>query len=986
MVWSSKAALAAVVILWLIIGSAGNAAVQNAEQAVQRAVEQVLEGRTEGLSIFVYPQILPAGTKIETWRGVIATLEHERWFVFIDELPGANWEHACKYVYLDPANGSVTVVPHKQPPELLPSMKLAIGTHIGEQSAPAAAPVKSPQPQRESLGGKNPDNLYAVLISGGASTYSNYPRYWNDISEIYKTLVQVYDYPDDHIWVCMSDGLNPAADRSDGTNSPFDLDGDGDNDITHSCTIANLTSVFGQLASTLDSQDTLLVYATDHGSSNSGWSVSLNLWGEEITDTQFTSIVNPIECKDQIFVLEQCYSGGFIDNLAGVANRVVMTAARYDESSWAMAPDYIYDEFVYYWTAAVRGMTPTGTPVDADYNDDGEVAMDEAFLYAQTHDSADETPQYQEEPDGYGATVSLNGSGPTSTGYVKFDRAQFSCSDLILVEVGDIDLTGSGPVSVSIVSDSEPSGESVTLLEIEPGAGVFQGTIPSASGVPSGDGVLQVQHADTIGVSYYDEDNGSGQAVTVTAEATADCLEPVISGVTVAWKNHDSARIQWNTDEPATSKIIYGTEVPPTMIVEDDTLVTVHIVELEDLDSCTIYAFIVESLDEAGNVATDDNGGQYYSFVTNQLVLLLEQEMDVNPQWTISGGQWAWGQPTGGGGEHGEPDPTSGYTGNNVYGYNLNGDYGNYIPEYHLTTPAINCSGGTGVTLEFYRWLGVETSSYDHAYLRISTNGSQWTNVWSNTTELSDSEWQLCTFDLSQWADNQATVYLRWTMGTTDSSWQFCGWNIDDVRMYYTLPCEITPTPMPPTLTPTVTPSPTRTPTSTPTLSPTWSPTLTPTATDTPVGTATPTFTPPATATLVPTSTPEVSPTATPIVPELGVDLLISSTYFSPGMEFLLVASILNPDPIVYPDVPFACVLDVYGAYFFYPEWTQEFAIELIQVEPGIAAKPILQFEWPNTGMDQVADLHFYGAMLLGDLSNLFGTMDIVTFGFGPQP
>jgi len=32
--------------------------------------------------------------------------------------------------------------------------------------------------------------------------------------------------------------------------------------------------------------------------------------------------------------------------------------------------------------------------------------------------------------------------------------------------------------------------------------------------------------------------------------------------------------------------------------------------------------------------------------------------------------------------------------------------------------------------------------------------------------------------------DGQATVYLRWTMGSTDSSWQYCGWNIDDVEVW----------------------------------------------------------------------------------------------------------------------------------------------------------------------------------------------------------
>ena len=50
-----------------------------------------------------------------------------------------------------------------------------------------------------------------------------------------------------------------------------------------------------------------------------------------------------------------------------------------------------------------------------------------------------------------------------------------------------------------------------------------------------------------------------------------------------------------------------------------------------------------------------------------------------------------FGQPTGGGGQNGYPDPTSGHTGANVYGYNLAGDYANNMPVYALTTDALNC-------------------------------------------------------------------------------------------------------------------------------------------------------------------------------------------------------------------------------------------------------------------------------------------------------
>jgi hypothetical protein len=157
--------------------------------------------------------------------------------------------------------------------------------------------------------------------------------------------------------------------------------------------------------------------------------------------------------------------------------------------------------------------------------------------------------------------------------------------------------------------------------------------------------------------------------------------------------------------------------------------------------------------------------------------------LDTNPGWVSSGGQWAWGHPTGGGGEHGSHDPTNGYTGVNVYGYNLSGDYTNNMPEYHLTTTAIDCSGWQAVSVRFRRWLGVEQPSYDHAYFRVSNDGVNWTTVWQNGSEIADAAWQLVSYDISAIADGHRTVYLRWTMGTTDSSWLYCGWNVDDVEI-----------------------------------------------------------------------------------------------------------------------------------------------------------------------------------------------------------
>lgn len=149
---------------------------------------------------------------------------------------------------------------------------------------------------------------------------------------------------------------------------------------------------------------------------------------------------------------------------------------------------------------------------------------------------------------------------------------------------------------------------------------------------------------------------------------------------------------------------------------------------------------------------------------------------DANPGWATTG-QWAFGVPAGNDG-----DPSSGHTGSNVYGYNLNGDYPNNMPRQYLTTGSMDFSDVTDVSMQFRRWLGVESSTWDHASIEISVGGGTWQVVWDHSGgSLNETSWSLQTYDISSFADNQSDVRVRWVMGTTDGSVTYHGWNIDDV-------------------------------------------------------------------------------------------------------------------------------------------------------------------------------------------------------------
>jgi len=155
--------------------------------------------------------------------------------------------------------------------------------------------------------------------------------------------------------------------------------------------------------------------------------------------------------------------------------------------------------------------------------------------------------------------------------------------------------------------------------------------------------------------------------------------------------------------------------------------------------------------------------------------------------WSLSE-EFEIGAPQGLGGEHGNADPAEAFEGVNVLGSDLsgNGDYGPNLDdrELYAISPNINCAAFVNVELTFMRWLNVEQSLYDHAYIDISTNnGNTWVELWTNDGTITDSDWSEMSFDISAYADANSTVKIRFSIGTTDNSWFYSGWNVDNFEL-----------------------------------------------------------------------------------------------------------------------------------------------------------------------------------------------------------
>ena len=203
---------------------------------------------------------------------------------------------------------------------------------------------------------------------------------------------------------------------------------------------------------------------------------------------------------------------------------------------------------------------------------------------------------------------------------------------------------------------------------------------------------------------------------------------------------------------------------------------------------CTTVDYYIYATDDEGNSRRDPLEPETHTFFVGTYNILFSDDFSTDLGWTGYGTtlQWRRGQPTGGGGQYGYPDPSIDHTpgsDNKVLGYNLSGDYQNYMPERAVTSPVIDCSDYVGVTLTFYQWLGVEQPTYDHAYIRVSNNGSNWVTIFANATEITDNSWLEQVYDVSQWADGESNFQVRFVMGTTDQAWLYCGWNIDDISI-----------------------------------------------------------------------------------------------------------------------------------------------------------------------------------------------------------
>lgn len=324
--------------------------------------------------------------------------------------------------------------------------------------APSAAPggrkgLRKPELLRK-LERFRPEDLvpgknFAILIAGGGSPENNHIRYWNDLLTMYNILLgRGFGAAD--IFVFYWDGFPP--DETEGKL-------EGTMPLSGPATRSKIQRCFRDIGAVSGKNDLIYIMTNNHGGGfleeRSG-SLDPGIYGGRVTNSgepydaiseaQFGLDLNgdgdmrdTVKVDESIIMrsgryydddfaedlariqkyrvmiihLEQCFSGGFIDDLRA-PGRIIFSAAaeqrssrahRYSTTNPVNVP--VYNDFFYWFAAALLGETLDGdyaldrngapwTP-NADADGNGKVSVLEAYMFARRLHQGDGIPWYGDD-------------------------------------------------------------------------------------------------------------------------------------------------------------------------------------------------------------------------------------------------------------------------------------------------------------------------------------------------------------------------------------------------------------------------------------------------------------------------------------------------------------------------------------------------------------------------------------------------------------
>lgn len=298
------------------------------------------------------------------------------------------------------------------------AMVASVPTGIADRSIASSKVTLNPGAAAIAQGSK-----IAVLICGDMAE-NGFEEFWSDTCWMYKTLRDA-GYSAENIYVLYGNGNDHASDNPKYQNADTVTD--------FPATYVWVDKVFDGLMngdsangiSKMKSSDSLFVWTFDHGAG--GDPAYLCLMDADMDEGHFAGKLNALPFQKAAIFMQQCRSGGFVDNLQG--SRVFLsTACRSDQNAFPSNNEYetyngrIYNhgEYNYYLISAISGMTPGGGKVNAETGGDSGISALEAHNWEASHEDLAEVPQMS-DMGGVGSTFIIKSF---SSGGIKFVKPE----------------------------------------------------------------------------------------------------------------------------------------------------------------------------------------------------------------------------------------------------------------------------------------------------------------------------------------------------------------------------------------------------------------------------------------------------------------------------------------------------------------------------------------------------------------------------------
>ena len=334
-----------VILTIMMIGVHYRTAAQiDKEHAIEIIKSNLTNEELQDYNILVFPDLIQGQDFSLSPYHVLYSKFDISWLFFIDMYPTAQWDHDCKYIFVDQQTGDFTTINFKIPPQ---------DYWYGWENVnyPYPYPVNTPLPdsiQAVSYTIDPDPHKYAVFLCWNEGE----PCRWNNLSHIYCGIKRNYGFMDENIFVLSGNGTVPDSLVPNLDNEYPNDDFDGP------CTKDSLTDVFTHLSQVMTDEDLLFVYVTSHGGTIGNDTSYLRLnGGDSIFDYELASLVEDIECSQRIFGIDTCFSGGFVNNLQG-NHSVVQTCVSGDVKSIITNGGLGFHDMSFWWGTALRGYYP----------------------------------------------------------------------------------------------------------------------------------------------------------------------------------------------------------------------------------------------------------------------------------------------------------------------------------------------------------------------------------------------------------------------------------------------------------------------------------------------------------------------------------------------------------------------------------------------------------------------------------------------------